>query len=238
MPTARKPSTRRKPSSVDTELLNELKDWALKSKVTSDPYVKTLVNALETLDDIESLAEINPLEFLPSANQTVALRRAKTNRILIIARNVLVFAPVALTWLAVSKATTAFSIYTKSNTDAIVNFLEFWQNGYGVLASEWTIGRVGLVDFWLIATVIVLTLVTSLSGERLNREESAAFAKQETRRIELALKLHAYLYAHRKVTPEILNARVSGTIKNLQATSKSMAQASKELSRDVKKFVK
>jgi hypothetical protein len=150
----------------------------------------------------------------------------------------LVFAPVALTWLAVSKATTAFSVFTQANTDAVVNFLEFWQTGYGVLAPEWTIGRVGLLDFYLIAIVIALTLITALIGERHIREERAYVSKLETKRVEIALKLHTYLYAHRKLTPEIVNARVSASVKNLQATSKAMAQASKELTRDIKKFSK
>ena len=238
MPTARKPSARRKADSVNVELLDELKLWASQSKVSSDPYVTTLVSALETFDGIEALAEINPLEYLPNSEFSAGARRLKLNNILTIIRNVLVFAPVALTWLAVSKATTAFSLFTKANADAVVNFLEFWQNGYGFLAPEWTIGRVGLFDFGLIAIVIILTLTTALMTERHNRQESAYLAKLDRQRIELGLKIHAYLYGYRKATPEIINARVVASVKNLQATSKAMAQASKDLTRDIKKFSK
>ena len=238
MATARKPSSRRKADSVNQELISELKSWASKGQVSNDPYIKNLVNALETFENIESLAEINPLEYLPSSEFSAGAKRVKFINVLTIIRNVLVFAPVALTWLAVSKATTAFSLYTKANTDAVVNFLEFWQNGYGFLASEWTISHVGLLDVWLIAVVIFLTLVTALMSEQHLRQESAYLSKLDSQRIELALKLHAYLYSYRKATPEVVNARVAASVKNLQATSKSMAQASKELTRDIKKLSK
>jgi hypothetical protein len=238
MATARKPSTRRKADSVNTELIAELQSWTATNKVSNDPYVKSLLNALQTFENIEALAEINPIEYLPSSEFLTGARRLKLTNVLTIIRNVLVFAPVALTWLAVSKATTAFSIFTKANADAVVNFLEFWQSGYGFLAPEWTISRVGLLDFILIAIVIVLTLTTALIAERYSRQERAFLAEQDARRIELGLALHSYLYSYRKVTPEIVNARVAASVKNLQMTTKAMAQVSKELARDVKRVSK
>lgn len=233
MANARKPTSRRKADEQSQELLLELTSWASTSKVSNDPYVKALSNALETGEDIESIAEINPLDYLPHPEFTAGARRLKLNNILTIIRNVLVFAPVALTWLAVSKATTAFAEYTKANQDAVVNFLEFWQDGYGVLGSEWTIGHVGLLDFYLIAVVIALTLITALMTDRHQREQRTHVAKLEDKRLVLGLKLHSYLYSQRKVTPETVNARVAASVKNLQTTSKSMAQASKDLRKDV-----
>lgn len=238
MATARKPSTRRKAGAVNQELIDELKAWATSSRATNDPYVKSLLAALETHEDMEAIAEINPLDYLPHPEYTAGAKRLKINNILTIIRNVLVFAPVALTWLAVSKATEAFAEFTKANSDAVVNFLEFWQDGYGILASEWTIGHVGLLDFYLIAAVIALTLITALMTDRHQREQRTHVAKLDDKRIELGLKLHAYLYTQRKVTPDAVNARVSASVKSLQATSKAMATASKELTKDIKKFSK
>ena len=238
MATARKPSNRQKTDSINHELLNELQSWAAQSRVTSDPYLKSLVSALENFEDIEAIAAIDPLSYLPTSEYYAGAQRLKINNILTIIRNVLVFAPVALTWLAVSKATTAFSLFTKANSDAVVNFLEFWQNGYGFLAKEWTIGRVGLLDFELIAIVIILTLTTALINERYLRQEKIYLAKLDSKRLELGIKLHTYLFHYRKATPELVNARVSAATKNLQITSKAMAQASKELTRDIKKHSK
>ena len=233
MATARKPTSRRKADEQSQELLHELNSWASTSKVTNDPYVKALAHALETGEDIESIAEINPLDYLPHPEFTAGARRLKLNNLLTIIRNVLVFAPVALTWLAVSFATTAFSEYTKANADAVVNFLEFWQDGYGVLDPKWTIGHVGLLDFYLIAVVIVLTLITALMTTRHQQEQKTYVARLDEKRLELGLKLHSYLYSQRKVTPETVNARVAASVKNLQTSSKSMAQASKDLRKDI-----
>jgi hypothetical protein len=233
MATARKPNSRRKADEQSQELLLELTSWASTSKVTNDPYVKALAHALETGEDIESIAEINPLDYLPHPEFTAGARRLKINNILTIIRNVLVFAPVALTWLAVSFATTAFAEYTKANADAVVNFLEFWQDGYGVLDKKWTIGHVGLLDFYLIAVVIVLTLITALMTTRHQQEQKTYVARLDDKRLELGLKLHSYLYSQRKVTPETVNARVAASVKNLQSSSKSMAQASKDLRKDI-----
>lgn len=233
MATARKPRSRSKAGAVNEELLNELISWATTSKVSNDPYVKALINSLETFENIEAIAEINPVEFLPSPKFTAGDRRLKLNNYLTIVRNVLVFAPVALTWLAVSKATTAFAQFTKANQDAVVNFLEFWQDGYGILGSEWTIGHVGFLDFVIIAIVIGLTLTTAFMTDRHQREQRNQVAKLDDKRIELGLKLHTYLFTQRKATPETVNASVSASVKNLLATSKSMAQASKDLRKDI-----
>jgi hypothetical protein len=233
MATTRKQGARRKADQVNSELLSELNAWATSCRAMNDPYVKALVKSLETFEDIEAIAEINPLDFLPHPEYTAGDRRLKLNNILTIIRNVLVFAPVALTWLAVSKATTAFAEFTKANSDAVVNFLEFWQDGYGILAKEWTIGHVGLLDFYLIAVVIVLTLITALMTDRHQREQRTHVAKLDQKRIELGLKLHAYLFSQRKVTSETVNASVSASVKNLLATSKGMAQASKDLRKDI-----
>ena len=233
MATTRKTGSRRKAEQVNEELLSELNSWAASSRVTNDPYVQALVKSLETFEDIEAIAEINPLDYLPHFENSASTRKVKLINILTIFRNVLVFAPVALTWLGVSKATTGFAQYTKANADAVVNFLEFWQNGYGILPSEWTIGHIAMLDFYLIAAVIALTLITALMTERHQREETQRLAKLDRKRIDLGIKLHSYLFAHRKVTAETVNARVSMAVRNLAATSKSMAQASKELRKDI-----
>jgi hypothetical protein len=73
-------------------------------------------------------------------------------------RNSLVFLPVALTWFAISKATSAFALYTSDNSLSVVNFLDFWENGYGVLASRWALSNVATLDFEIILLIIALTI--------------------------------------------------------------------------------
>ena len=154
MPT-RKP--RKKVEAPDLELISEITSWAQKNGSSQDAVITSLVADLREMKDLDAWASLPTIELLPpinapKADKTITL----ANRIAII-RNLLVFVPVALTWIAVSKATSAFGAYTAANKTAVVNFLEFWQNGYGVLASEWTIGHVAFLDFAIITAVIILS---------------------------------------------------------------------------------
>ena len=138
------------PKRTSTEHINladELESWASLNGILNDPYVVQLSKDIRNRKNLSTWSNLNPMEFLP--NPKISEVRSSENLVtfLTVFRNVLVFLPVALTWIAVSKATTAFSIYTNKNSIAEVNFLEFWQDGYGVLAEEWTIGRIAFLDF-------------------------------------------------------------------------------------------
>jgi hypothetical protein len=150
-------------------------------------------------------------------------------------RNILVFVPVALTWIAVSEATSAFGEYTAANKGAVVNFLEFWQNGYGVLDSEWTIGHIAFLDFAIISVVILLSLVVSFMEIQHKKILSGAVAKSENERLALGIKIHKYLNSKRVSTPEVVNANVSNSVRNLLATSKELAKVSKDLAKELKR---
>ena len=172
-----------KKTTEHLELAEALESWAKRHQVATDPYVVRLADSLRTRRDLAMWASLNPMEFLPNP-EVHKMRSAETiAHFLAVVRNSIVFLPVALTWIAVSKATTAFALYTSKNSIAVVNFLEFWQNGYGVLAKEWTIGRVAFIDFALILVVIFLTLLTAYLGRRnqnLRQNASATLDAERT----------------------------------------------------------
>ena len=121
-----------KKPSENIEIAQALSAWGKKYGCTNN-LTEQLVSDLENKSNLHKWAELDPFEFLPYPR---AMAFDKKNRLvdtLTVLRNVLVFAPVALTWAAVGQATTAFEKYTAANDGAVVNFLEFWQNGYGVL---------------------------------------------------------------------------------------------------------
>ena len=129
------------------------------------------------------------------------------------------FAPVAITWLAVGQATSAFREFVDRNATATVNFLEFWQNGYDVLGSEWRLSSIAFLDFTIVFAVIVITIfsnyVSDRSEVRLRQEET----ELEEERTELALAIKEYLHNKQTVTRATLNAGVATAIENLvQAT--------------------
>jgi len=233
-----KGTSRKKTEAPNTELIDELTTWARRNGSTQDSVVASLLDDLRNLSDLDAWASLPTIELLPPINSPKADKKITfANRIAII-RNILVFVPVALTWIAVSKATDAFGAYTEANKSAVVNFLEFWQNGYGVLSSEWTIGHVAFLDFAIITVVIVLSLLVSFLEIQHKRMLASDVAKMENERLALGIKLHKYLNSKRVSTPEVVNANVSNAVRNLLAASKELSKTSKDLGKEIKKVIK
>jgi hypothetical protein len=226
---------RRKAEAPNLELIEEILTWASKNGASNDAVVTELVSDLREMSDLDAWASLPTIELLPAvstpkADRTITL----ANRIAII-RNILVFVPVALTWLAVKEATDAFAIYTNANPGAVVNFLEFWQNGYGVLDSDWLIGHVAFLDAAIIGVVILLSLVVSFLEIQHKKMLKTFVAKGENERLALGIKIHKYLHTKRVSTPEVVNANVANSTRNLLATSKELAKVSKDLAKELKK---
>jgi hypothetical protein len=210
-----------------------LEQWASAYRVDNDPYVLGLLAAIKNGSDLAAYAELNPLDYLPTPIHAGNERSSSLQNIFTIIRNILVFFPVALTWIAVSKSTTAFASYTEANKSAVVNFLEFWQNGYGVLAKSWTIGHVAFLDFAIIVAVIALTLVVAFMQNKNVAAAKAHLLKSEADRTALGLKLHLYLHEHRAVTPSTINTALARAVKDLAETAKSLEKSSKVLQKDI-----
>jgi len=233
-----KGKSRSRTEAPNQELISELTSWAGRNGSMNDPVVSALLRDLEEMVDLDAWASLPTLELLPPINAPRADKKITlANRIAII-RNILVFVPVALTWIAVSKATSAFGAYTAANKAAVVNFLEFWQNGYGVLASEWTIGHIAFLDFAIITVVIILSLTVSFMEIQHKKLLTSEVGKKEHDRLALGIKLHKYLNSKKVSTPEVVNANVANSIRNLLATSKELSKASKELAKDLKRASK
>jgi len=222
-----------KAKAAEQSVDHSLEQWAGAYRVSNDPYVAGLLAAIKSGKDVTAYAELNPLDYLPTPVRAGNERSSSLQNILTIIRNVLVFFPVALTWIAVSKSTTAFAVYTEANKTLVVNFLEFWQNGYGVLAKTWTIGHVAFLDFAIIITVIALTLTTAYMHNKNTSAAKAHLIKSESDRTALGLKLHLYLHEQKVVTPTSINAAVMRAIKELGATAKTVEKSSKLLQKDI-----
>ena len=90
-------------------LRDSLSAWANKNGFLDDPYVVGLTAALDKRRNLSMWATLSPLEYLPRPETKG--RRLRLIKFITLVRNTLIFAPVALTWAAVGKATTAFEIY-------------------------------------------------------------------------------------------------------------------------------
>ena len=181
-------------------LLEYIANWSYQNSLSEDPYVVGLYTAIKRKRNLAIWATMDPFELLPYPENIAGQKLIKFSKIVSLIRNLLVFVPVALTWAAVSQATSAFAIFVEKNSAATVNFLEFWQNGYDVLSKHWTIGFVAKLDYCIIILVIVLSLLSSYlfdKGQNI-RSENEKFIENE--RTSLAIEIKTFLFQHRLAT--------------------------------------
>jgi hypothetical protein len=222
-------------SKKHLELADQVDSWAYRYQLSRDPYTNGLSNSLREKKNLQIWAAMNPIEYLPQPEITEGIAIARWARLLTLIRNVLVFAPVALTWAAVGQATSAFSRYVDENGADVVNFLDFWENGYGYLGTEWQISHVAFLDFLIILVVIILTLIASVFGKRAS-ELQAKFDQQiERERIGLAVEINSFLFDKQKATNVSMNASLAGAIAKLLNATDSLEDVTKNLAKTTKK---
>lgn len=231
------PRKPRKPQAIDA-LAQSISDWMRRHNLQSDPYLSGLLTAISEKRDLHIWAELDPNDYLPHPVTTVGFAKARLVRIFTVIRNVLVFAPVALTWAAVSAATSGFSQYIKENGADVVNFLDFWQNGYGILGNEWRIGNVARLDFIIVLIVIALTLYVSQVGHTVEDLKNAAVDAIDAERLALAIEIHTALHDKRKITAVTMNASLAGAISRLVSATHDLESAAHAIDKVSKKLPK
>jgi hypothetical protein len=222
-------------SKKHLELADQVDSWAYKYQVRRDPYVSGLSTSLREKKNLPIWAAMNPIEYLPQPEITEGIAIARWARLLTLIRNVLVFAPVALTWAAVGQATSAFSRYVDENGADVVNFLDFWENGYGYLGSEWQISKVAFLDFVIIVVVIILTLISSVFGKRASELQAEYDQQIERERIGLAVEINSFLFDKQKATNVTMNASLAGAIAKLLNATDALEDVAKNLAKTTKK---
>jgi hypothetical protein len=122
----------------------------------------------------------------------------------------------------------------KANGTDIVNFLDFWQNGYGVLGNEWKIANIALLDFLIIMVVIVLTLLASVFSRQVSELQILSEKETDRHRILLSVEIASYLFDKQKVTNVTMNQSLARAIDKLlnatdaiEATAKALEKTSK-----------
>jgi hypothetical protein len=230
---------KRKAATKDHLLLaDEIQRWSEANDVARDPYVIGIQDALRNRKKWPMWASIDPFELLPHSMVNEKAPLSKISFYATMARNVLVFVPVALTWSAVSHATTAFAKYATQNESAVVNFLEFWQNGYGVLAKEWTIGFIAFLDFALIAAVIVLTLFITMLDRQIIQFEDKFLAALDVERTGVALKILDFFFSKKVVTQAVVNQGIAQSLNQLLNVSEALVGTTKALEKSSKEAIK
>ena len=151
----------------DSGLADRLRELAASGSRPASAQAELLATALEQDKDLDLWAQVD-LTFLPAPQPAEDRRRSPS---IFVARNALVFLPVALTWYAISQATAAYRALVETDANlAGKSFLYLWETGMGGrLGSFEKLSTVAVLDVIIIALVIGLTI----AGDRLRRSETA-----------------------------------------------------------------
>lgn len=245
-------SPKRRRTNPNLQLAQELEVWGNSRSVAFDRYLQGLIDAFRKDEDLAFWSNYPPMEWLPRPRSHRARKMADIGRLIAIVRNVLIFAPVAITWLAIGMATRAFDEYIASGAAETANFLEFWQDGKGILADVWRIGNVATFDFQIILILIVLSFTAGVLQARAIRVSSRDNTKFEQERIKFALQIDEALRGYKVVTSENVSKSVFVILDKLNTAANGIASASDSIqkaanslnpslrnsSREVEKLVK
>ena len=217
----------------NVDLADRLRMWGENFGVENDPYLEGLSNALAKGKDLTVWASNDVMALMPEPK--IASTEGAVYSALVLLRNVLVFVPVALTWLAVGKATTAFTAYTaKSSAASVVNFLQFWQNGYGQLSKTWTLSHVADLDFYIIASVIFLTFVTPFMNRSAIKSANRFENDAQRERLALVIEVESFLFQKRQLTPLTMDASLVRALEKVVKASENLDMASRGIKRGIK----
>ena len=217
------------------ELLgNSIQSWAATYGVENDIYVIEIQRALSERKNWPMWASLDPLNFLPNPIVGGEIRFKKLLFILTIIRNGLVFTPVALTWLAISKATAAFAIFSTKNPNGVANFLDFWEKGYGILGKEWSIGNVAFLDFLIILLIITMTVVTTILGRQVDEARERRLQEIDDERTTMALEISEFFFDKQRVTDVTMNQGLAKAVRDLMNSADSISKSTSELNKTIK----
>jgi len=218
-------------------LADSVEAWGNKYGQSEDGYISGLVAALRENKNLHVWATFDPVDYLPIPMLANGSKLAGRVRKITVLRNVLVFAPVALTWIAVGQATKGFQEYIQTNTTGVANFLDFWQNGYDILPPEYRISEVALVDAIIILAVIALTLIASILGGKAEKQTSGGEAFSDRERTALAIEIGLFMYDKQKPTASVINSSVANSVARLRTSSTALEASAKSLATTAKNLV-
>ena len=222
-------------SPTEAQILsNHIQSWASAHGAEGDIYLSQLKIALDERKNWPMWASLDPLQFLPNPELSGQTRLNRLNFILTAIRNGLVFTPVALTWLAISKATAAFAVFSTKNPNGVANFLDFWEKGYGILDKAWSIGNVAFFDFLIILMIISMTLATTILGRRIQEAREHSLSKIDHERTALALDISEFFFDKQRVTNVTMNQGLAKAIRDLMNATEAVSKSASELNKTVK----
>lgn len=201
-----------------------LDQWAQRAKVRGDAMVDDLLRGLRQREDLTFWATLDLHEELPDPRPRVVGALRSVARLLVFIRNVAVFAPVALTWQAISRVSPAFGDYAEERAlqglDA--NFLQYWTFS---APAEYQIQKVALDVVLIVLGIIAATLIAGVINELTVRP-----IERSLRRRDAAIRqIRRALHGARQATPESLATSLAESMTELLESSRLIIDAARRL---------
>jgi len=177
-------------------------------------------------------ANLDPVEMLPTPRVRRGSRLRRIGRLLLVMRNVAVFVPVGITWLAIQQATDEFVGYANARVGTDVNFLTFWASGgdadHGI-DKIWRIGSIAFADALIISFIVAATLVAGSLEARSIATQRKEHDIIERERLTIALALGEALQGNRTADPESVTEALAFAMNNLSEASRDLNTAASRI---------
>jgi hypothetical protein len=208
----------------------DLDAWASTAGVQGDAVVQDLSTGLQNRQDLTFWASVDLAQELPDPKVGRILRAIA--RSLIFIRNVAVFAPVGLTWWAISVVSPGFDAYIAERALAAqdANFLQYWgqveNTRFEFLREDFfQIQEIARLGAMIIVGIILATLVAGLLNSHLDSRFRTALRQRDT----VILAVRRALHTAREATPESLATSLAESMTELLESSRLIIDAARRL---------
>lgn len=213
-------------SITSGQTMATVSEWSRKWNVDDDPYVSGLVAALGRRDNMTMWASLDPMEMLPDPEIRSGGLMKRIARVLTVIRNVLVFVPVALTWLSIQHATEAFGEFLEDNPGLETSFLQFWQSpGDAYLADHWRIQDIARLDAIIILVIVLATLVANTLESRHRAVNFSVGREMQKERTRVGLMIAESLQGNKSASPESITESLALALNDLSQAARDVSLA-------------
>ena len=199
------------------------------------PVFRGLANAVAGRDPAACAAYASSIEPGLAARQ-LAKWPGPGWRLVDLVRNLLIFAPIAVTWFGLSAASDAYTQVLRADPELVTQpFLLLWQEGFGG-TTFLTFGRLALIDALLIVVVIALSILLHVRHEAIEEaaEVSVLAVESEIHVLLGRARMHAGPYPVGTWTgapTEVLYERATARERDLEAALANESREAEALTR-------
>ncbi len=204
-------------------------NWAAGAGVDRDPFIRDFTSGLRTRSDLTFWAGVDLDEEFPEPVAAKGMNQLA--KWLIRLRNVAVFAPVGLTWWAISVVTPGFAAYVaeREALEQEANFFQYWTE-VEIASSFFSpkffqIQEIAQKGAWIILAIILLTLAAQVMYWRIDKVMEGAMQ----RRAQTILVVRRALHSAREATPESLATSLAESMTELVESSRMIIDAARRL---------